>query len=192
MQRFILSIKLWNFVLLFRQCCGSDPGSGSCIRDGKVPDHIFENFQLSILGLKNLNSLIQIPILDPGSFQPWILDKHPGSALLVFADYFFSFFPLYLGLIFKGACCLLYWFLRECLNISRLFYRTFTVLIFHHWSNNYRLNCSTKAMGVVSDQEIVQMVGTEDKIMTKFSASLGKGDERMFNNKNVVRYSRQR
>ena len=29
-------------------------------------------------------------------------------------------------------------------------------------------------MGVISDQEIVQMVGTEDMIMTKFSASLGK------------------
>lgn len=29
-----------------------------------------------------------------------------------------------------------------------------------------------KAMGVTSDQEIVQMVGTEDNIMTKFSASL--------------------
>ena len=28
-------------------------------------------------------------------------------------------------------------------------------------------------MGVVSDQEIVQMVGTEDNIMTMFSASLG-------------------
>ena len=28
-------------------------------------------------------------------------------------------------------------------------------------------------MGVISDQEIVQMVGTEDMIMTKFSASLG-------------------
>ena len=29
-----------------------------------------------------------------------------------------------------------------------------------------------KAMGVVSDQEIMQMVGTEDKVMTKFAASL--------------------
>ena len=29
-----------------------------------------------------------------------------------------------------------------------------------------------KAMGVVSDQEIVQMVGTEDKVMTMFAASL--------------------
>jgi len=29
-----------------------------------------------------------------------------------------------------------------------------------------------KAMGVVSDQEIVQMVGTEDKVMTSFAASL--------------------
>ena len=29
-----------------------------------------------------------------------------------------------------------------------------------------------KAMGVVSDQEIVQMVGTEDRIMTKFATSL--------------------
>ena len=29
-----------------------------------------------------------------------------------------------------------------------------------------------KAMGVVSDQEIVQMVGTEDAIMTAFAASL--------------------
>ena len=28
---------------------------------------------------------------------------------------------------------------------------------------------------MVSDQEIVQMVGTEDKIMTMFSASLGMG-----------------
>ena len=29
-----------------------------------------------------------------------------------------------------------------------------------------------KAMGVTSDQEIVQMVGTEDVIMTAFAASL--------------------
>ena len=29
-----------------------------------------------------------------------------------------------------------------------------------------------KAMGVVSDQEIVQMVGTEDKVMTAMAASL--------------------
>ena len=29
-----------------------------------------------------------------------------------------------------------------------------------------------KGMGVVSDQEIMQMVGTEDKVMTKFAASL--------------------
>ena len=29
-----------------------------------------------------------------------------------------------------------------------------------------------KAMGVISDQEIVQMVGTEDYIMTNFTASL--------------------
>ena len=29
-----------------------------------------------------------------------------------------------------------------------------------------------KAMGVTSDQEIMQMVGTEDKVMTKFAACL--------------------
>ena len=29
-----------------------------------------------------------------------------------------------------------------------------------------------KGMGVIADQEIVQMVGTEDGIMTKFSSSL--------------------
>ena len=29
-----------------------------------------------------------------------------------------------------------------------------------------------QGMGIVSDQEIVQMVGTEDKIMAMFSASL--------------------
>ena len=29
-----------------------------------------------------------------------------------------------------------------------------------------------KAMGIVSDQEIMQMVGTEDNVMTKFAASL--------------------
>jgi DNA-directed RNA polymerase III subunit RPC2 len=38
-----------------------------------------------------------------------------------------------------------------------------------------------KAMGVVSDQEIVQMVGTEDKIMTMFSASLGRGSVHSYN-----------
>ena len=46
-----------------------------------------------------------------------------------------------------------------------------------------------KAMGVVSDQEIMQMVGTEDKVMTKFAASLEECHRlRIFTQEQALKY----